>query len=104
LLARRRSERKIMTQVDTASLMDHQMSVSATLSSVGSPRPRHAYDDATSYCALTYAAVPGFRPLALDLFVVPASRPSGISPSKRTLRSNGEKLLSDLTERLDAEG
>jgi len=55
-----------MTQV--TSPFERQMALFATLrANVPGPRARHDYPGVTSYYDLTYAEVPGFRPLALDL-------------------------------------
>src|SRR5262249_23479530 len=48
--------------------MDRQMQLFAQLhAEVAAPRPRHDHGGVTSYYDVTFAAVPGFRALVLDL-------------------------------------
>ena len=49
-------------------MMDRQMQLFAQLQAeIAAPRPRHDHAGVVSYYGITYAAVPGFRPLVLDL-------------------------------------
>jgi acetyl esterase/lipase len=58
-----------MAQVET-SAFERQMQLFASLQAAApGPRPRADYPDVVSYYDLTYASVPGFRPLVLDLHV-----------------------------------
>jgi len=68
-----------MTQIEAnASPIDRQMQLFAKLESERpAPRARDDYPGVASYYDLTYAVVPGFRPLVLDLHV---PRTSGTFP------------------------
>jgi acetyl esterase/lipase len=51
-------------------MMERQMQLFADLQAqamAGGPRPRHDHAGVTSYYDISYAVVPGFRPLTLDL-------------------------------------
>ena len=68
----------------TADPVEQQMRVFASLPSAAAPRPRMDAPGVTSYYELTYAQVPGYRPLSLDLHV-----PEGDGPFPTLLWVHG---------------